>query len=136
MIHWTEEKPALTPDMDYDKKGIWSGCAILNDKGTPQLFYTSGGDKNGIGIAFPADNNLVAWDKYEKNPVIYGQPKGFTRTDMRDPFVWKEGNVWYMIIGYGIEDPVSPHGALLLYKSTDAKMGLCTLNVRRKSRNR
>lgn len=121
LIHWTEEKPALTPDMDYDKKGIWSGCAILNDKGTPQLFYTSGGDKNGIGIAFPADNNLVAWDKYEKNPVIYGQPKGFTRTDMRDPFVWKEGNVWYMIIGYGIEDPVSPHGALLLYKSTDAK---------------
>lgn len=55
--------------------------------------------------------------------MIYGQPKGFTRTDMRDPFVWKEGNVWYMIIGYGIEDPVSPHGALLLYKSTDAKNG-------------
>lgn len=121
LIHWTEEKPALTPDMDYDKNGIWSGCAVVNDEGIPQLFYTSGGDKNGISIAFPSDDSLITWSKFEENPVIYGQPEGFQRGDLRDPFVWKDDNVWYMIVGYGIEESANPHGALLLYKSFDAK---------------
>lgn len=121
LIHWTEEKPALIPDKEYDKNGIWSGCAIINEEGIPQLFYTAGGDKNGIGLAFPADTALIEWTKYDKNPVINGQPGGLKRGDMRDPFVWKEDNVWYMIVGYGIEDTVSPHGALLLYKSFDTK---------------
>lgn len=121
LIHWTEERPALTPDKSYDKYGIWSGCAIINDKGVPQLFYTSGGDKNGISLAFPEDENLINWIKYEENPVIYGQPDGLKRGDMRDPFVWKEGAVWYMIVGYGIEGDGCSRGALLLYKSFDAK---------------
>lgn len=121
LIHWTEEKPALTPDRSYDKNGIWSGCAVINDKGVPQLFYTSGGDKNGISLAFPADDELIGWKKFEGNPVVYGQPEKMKRGDLRDPFVWKEGDVWYMIVGYGIEDTASPHGALLLYKSRDAR---------------
>lgn len=121
LIHWTEEKPALTPDCDYDKDGIWSGCAIINDEGIPELLYTSGGEPRGISIAFPANDSLMIWNKYKKNPVIDGHPAGYTRTDMRDPYVWKEGKTWYMIVGYGIEDTVNPHGALLLYKSKDAK---------------
>ena len=121
LIHWTEEKPALTPDREYDKDGIWSGCAIINDKGIPELIYTSGGKPQGVSIAFPKDDSLVVWEKYKKNPVISGQPAGYGRTDLRDPFVWKEGKTWYMIVGYGIDDAENPHGALLLYKSKDAK---------------
>lgn len=121
LVHWTEEKPALTPYCSYDKNGIWSGCAVVNDNGVPQLIYTTGGDKLGVGIAFPKDDALIEWKKYEYNPVIAEHPAGYTRTDMRDQYVWKEGNVWYMIIGYGIETTDSPHGALLLYKSTDLK---------------
>lgn len=121
LIHWTEEKPALTPDREYDKNGIWSGCAIINDEGIPELIYTSGGVPQGISLAFPKDDSLTVWEKYRKNPVISGQPAGYSRTDMRDPFVWKEGKTWYMIVGYGIADAENPHGALLLYKSKDAK---------------
>lgn len=121
LIHWTEEKPALTPDNAYDKNGIWSGCAVINDNGIPQLIYTAGGDKMGVGIAFPKDSTLIEWEKYDGNPVIAEHPVGYTRTDMRDQYVWKEGNVWYMIIGYGIEKTDTPHGALLLYKSVDLK---------------
>lgn len=53
--------------------------------------------------------------------MICGQPDGLKRGDMRDPFVWKEGAVWYMIVGYGIEGDGCSRGALLLYKSFDAK---------------
>lgn len=121
LVHWTEEKPALTPDNSYDKNGIWSGCAVINDNGIPQLIYTAGGDKLGVGIAFPKDGALIEWEKYEHNPVIAEHPVEYTRTDMRDQYVWKEGNTWYMIIGYGIEKTETPHGALLLYKSIDLK---------------
>lgn len=75
----------------------------------------------GVGIAFPKDTALIEWEKYAGNPVIAEKPAGYTRTDMRDQYVWKEGDVWYMIIGFGIEQTDTPHGALLLYKSADLK---------------
>lgn len=121
LIHWTEEQPALTPDTAYDKNGIWSGHAVINDDGIPQLIYTAGGDKMGVGIAFPKDTALIEWEKYAGNPVIAEKPAEYTRTDMRDQYVWKERDVWYMIIGFGIEKADMPHGALLLYKSADLK---------------
>lgn len=119
LLHWTEEKPALTPDKPYDKNGIWSGCAVIDDAGIPRLFYTSGGDKMGVGMASPKDETLVEWVKSELNPIIAEKPAIYSRTDMRDQYVWKEGNVWYMIIGFGLEKVEQPHGTLLLYKSND-----------------
>jgi len=121
LINWTEHKPALTPEEGYDFNGNWSGHAVINDDGIPTIIYTTGGEKMGTGIAFPIDNELVEWRKYEANPVIYGQPEGFTRTDPRDQFVWKENDTWYMIIGFGIEDVGENRGAVLLYKSKDLK---------------
>lgn len=119
LLHWTEEKPALTPDREYDKNGIWSGCAVIDDAGVPRLFYTSGGDKMGVGMASPKDDSLVEWEKSPLNPIIEEKPEGYSRTDMRDQYVWKEGDVWYMIIGFGLEDEGKPRGTLLLYKSVD-----------------
>lgn len=119
LLHWTEEKPALTPDTPYDKNGIWSGCAVIDDAGVPRLFYTSGGDRMGVGMAYPKDDSLVEWEKSSLNPVIAEKPEEYSRTDMRDQYVWKEGDVWYMIIGFGLQDEGDPRGSLLLYKSED-----------------
>lgn len=116
LVHWTEEKVALSPDHDYDKNGIWSGHAVINDDGIPQLFYTAGKDSYGVGTAIPASEYLVSWKKYEGNPVIDVKPDQYDRTDMRDQYVWKEGDTWYMIIGFGITGD-APHGTLLLYRS-------------------
>ncbi|MDP4209230.1 MAG: GH32 C-terminal domain-containing protein [Bacteroidota bacterium] len=121
LIHWTEHKPALTPEPGYDQNGIWSGCAVLNDQGIPAILYTAGGEKMGIGIAFPKDSNLIEWKKYEGNPVIPGQPKGYTRTDLRDTYAWKEGDKWYMAVGFGVEKDGVEKGAVLLYTSPDLK---------------
>ena len=122
MIHWTEHVPALTPDLFYDEKGIWSGCVINDPNGVPAIIYTGrDGENNGINLAYPKDENLIGWTKYEDNPVVKKSPDQFQRRDMRDPFVWKDGATYYMIVGYGVVEKNTQKGSLLLYKSVDLK---------------
>jgi beta-fructofuranosidase len=121
LVNWTEHKPALAPERGYDENGIWSGHVVLDNKGVPTIIYTAGGVRStAIGLAFPKDSSLVDWVKYSGNPVIPGQPSGFSRTDLRDPYVFTEGNSWYMIIGYGLVEK-EEKGTVLLYKSDDLK---------------
>lgn len=121
LVNWTEHKPALSPERGYDENGIWSGHVILDDKGIPMISYTAGGPKMGIALAFPNDSALNDWTKYKQNPVVPGQPDGYCRTDLRDTYVWKEGNKWYMVVGFGVKKDAVEKGALLLYDSTDLK---------------
>ncbi len=126
LIHWTEEKPALSPTPGYDSDGDWSGHAIVDDNDLLTLFYTTGkhspqGDKMGVGLAYPLDYDATEFVKYEGNPIIEKMPEGYTRTDMRDQYVWKESDGWYMIIGFGVVEEGIEKGAVLLYKSQDLK---------------
>ena len=122
LVSWTEHRPALSPEPGYDQYGIWSGHCIMDDEGKPIIIYTGGTDgPNGICLAYPHDDQLIEWKKFSANPVIKGAPSQFSRTDLRDPYVWKEGSQWYMIIGYGITENSVEKGAVLLYKSTNLK---------------
>lgn len=124
LVNWTEHKPAITPEPGYDSNGAWSGHVVVDNEGMPTLIYTAGGDKMGVAIAFPKDikdPTLTEWIKYEHNPVISGQPEGCTRNDLRDEYVWKEGDNWYMIVGFGVVENNVEKGAVLLYKSKDLK---------------
>lgn len=121
LIHWTEQKPALTPQAGYDQNGIWSGCAVI-DKGKPVIIYTAGGDNSfGMALAYPTDQRLNVWQKYIGNPVITAVPDGFERKDFHDPYVFRENGSWYMVVGFGIKENSVEKGTLLLYKSTDLK---------------
>lgn len=121
LINWTEHKPVLSPEKGYDENGIWSGHVVLDQNGIPMISYTAGGPKMGIALAFPKDSLLKEWVKYKQNPVILGQPERFTRTDLRDTYVWKEGDKWYMAVGFGVKKDGVERGALLLYRSVDLK---------------
>lgn len=121
LIHWTEERPALRPSEPYDSLGIWSGHAVINNEGIPEIIYTGGSEHHSINIAFPLDSSLITWHKFPCNPVIADRPLQFSRTDMRDPYVFSDKGQWYMIVGFGIDRPQESHGALLLYKSQDLK---------------
>ncbi|MDB5019327.1 MAG: hypothetical protein JWQ28_454 [Pedobacter sp.] len=121
LINWTEHKPAISPQKGYDENGIWSGHVILDNNGIPLISYTAGGPKMGIALAFPKDSTLKDWIKYKNNPVISGQPNGYSRTDLRDTYMWKEGNNWYMVVGFGVKTDGVEKGALLLYKSTELR---------------
>ncbi len=120
LVTWTEHRPVLSPGPGYDQYGIWSGHSIIDDKGKPVIVYTGGTDgPNGICLAYPNDDSLIQWRKYSGNPVINGVPSQFSRTDLRDPYIFKENSQWYMIIGYGVKEDNIEKGTLLLYRSSD-----------------
>jgi beta-fructofuranosidase len=118
LIHWTDLPIALAPTPGGpDEAGVFSGCAI-NDNGRPVIFYTgTRGEKNEIQaqcIAF-GDDDLLHWEKYADNPVLNEVPAESGQTsDFRDPFVWRENDAWYMVIGSRIRDV---GGAVFLYRS-------------------
>ncbi|KOH45384.1 GH32 C-terminal domain-containing protein [Sunxiuqinia dokdonensis] len=122
LVQWTEHRPALAPEKGYDQFGIWSGHTVIGDDGKPLIMYTGGDGKEfGMCLAYPEDEELISWKKHEGNPVVQGPPEHFSRVDFRDPYLWQEGDVWYMIIGFGVEEDGVDKGTVLLYKSTDMK---------------
>lgn len=117
LVHWTDLPIALTPTVGRaDADGCWSGCAINND-GIPTLVY-SGAYPQVVCLATSADD-LLTWQYYPGNPVIGGPPAELvagTGGHFRDPFVWKENNSWYLVMGTRQE---GVGGLLLLYRSFD-----------------
>lgn len=119
LIHWTDLPIALAPTPGGpDETGVFSGCAVNN--GLPTIFYTGArGERNDIQTQCMAVSydDLLSWQKYEGNPVLSDIPAeaGQTR-DFRDPFVWKEGDAWYMVVGSRIKDV---GGVVFLYRSSN-----------------
>jgi sucrose-6-phosphate hydrolase SacC (GH32 family) len=116
LVHWQEEKIVIGPSPGFDNFGTWSGTTIKDQHGDPVIFYTGVNEaRAGIGIAYPQDKNLIEWEKYPYNPVIPSGPAGYL--DFRDPFLWEDKGVYYMIVGAGLAN--NGGGALPTYKSTD-----------------
>ncbi len=117
LVHWTDLPIALTPTAGRaDADGCWSGCAIDNN-GTPTLLY-SGVHPQVVCMATSADD-LLTWQYYPGNPVIDGPPAELLAGiggHFRDPFVWKENNYWYLLMGSSMD---GVGGLMLLYRSVD-----------------
>jgi beta-fructofuranosidase len=117
LVYWKDLPIALAPSPGgVDKDGCWSGCAVDNH-GVPTLIYT-GAFPQVVCIATSSDD-LVTWQKYEGNPVIeapHHSVRDHAGGHFRDPYVWKEGEYWNLLIGSKIEDV---GGMLLLYRSPD-----------------
>ncbi|MDF1573392.1 MAG: GH32 C-terminal domain-containing protein [Bacteroidales bacterium] len=117
LVQWREKKIALAPEPGFDSYGVWSGTTIADPKGVPAIVYTGvDGAKAGIGLAYPDDDSLISWTRYEGNPLIPHPPTGYNHMDFRDPYVWKTNDTYYMIVGSGLQ---SGGGILWTYKSTD-----------------
>jgi beta-fructofuranosidase len=119
LIRWTDLPIALAPTPGGpDETGCFSGCAV--DNGLPTLIYTgTRGEKHDIQTQCLATSNdgLLTWQKYANNPVLREVPAESGQTaDFRDPFVWRDGDVWYMVLGSRITDV---GGAIFLYHSPD-----------------
>jgi sucrose-6-phosphate hydrolase SacC (GH32 family) len=116
LVVWDNHPDALAPelqsdDFGFDMKGIWSGHVIA-DGGKAFAFYTSvnHGDRlaasnPGVSMAISEDPQLIHWKKH--GPVVNSRGA----KDIRDPFLWKEGNTWHMIIGAALESG----GGLMYY---------------------
>lgn len=112
LYHWTEMAVALSPEPGPDAEGCWSG-SVIDHNGKLALIYTGGdGHKASICLALSADG--VHFTKYDGNPIIPAPPPGLGYPEFRDPFVWQEGDVYYMIVGSAVKDV---GGTTLLYRS-------------------
>lgn len=117
LIHWEDLPVAIAPTPNsVDAGGIFSG-SIVNHDGTPKMFYTGVNPDHSIQTQCLAtgDDDLVSWEKYAHNPIIAAPPDSMEQIrDFRDPFVWREDDTWYMVVGSRIE---GVGGAALLYRS-------------------
>ena len=125
LVHWEHLNIALMPSHDKGEDGCWSGTCVLN-KGTPTIIYTSVNklksphDYAEQWLASSKDG-MFTWDKFFNNPVLIMEEKSQLEIhDWRDPFIWKENDKWYMILG-GHEhvSTTNSHGIILMYESSD-----------------
>ncbi len=116
LIHWEECDVALIPNEEYEKNGAYSGNAVEKD-GLLYLFYTANYKtpqgkipKQAVAI-MDKEGNIK---KSVKNPIIDGAPEGF-KGEIRDPYVFKRGDKYYMLLGAWSEED---KGKLLIYESS------------------
>ncbi len=118
LVHWEDHPIALSPEEGAgDDLGCFSGCLVADGE-HPTAIYTGFVDffNAPILIAQAKDSGLIHWEKSPCNPVIAEQPEGVNGTEFRDPYVWRWGDRWQMVIGAGMQDGDS---AALLYESFD-----------------
>ena len=114
LVHWQHLPIALAPTpRGPDKDGVFTGCAVIN-KGVPTLVYT--GVSPEVQCLATSDDEMLMWKKHPRNPVIASPPKGLEVTGFRDPCVWRENELWHMVIGSGFK---GVGGTALLYTSED-----------------
>ncbi len=131
MIHWKHRPVALAPTPGWDDaNGCFTGSAV-DDHGTATLIYTgvkavapeSATLRDGHSnlrevqcLATSDDPQLLNWNKW-RTPVLQ-PPNDPLLTGFRDPFLWRDGDRWYLGVGSGIR---RQGGHVLLYRSKDLR---------------
>lgn len=125
MIDWEYQGVSLYADQPYDCHGVYSGSAFVEND-TMYLYYTGnvkleGGDYDYINNGREANTVLVT----SKNGIDFSEKQELMRnTDypsnltchVRDPKVWKDGSMYYMIQGARTKEDV---GQALIFESKD-----------------
>lgn len=140
LIRWNYLPAAMAPDQTYDAEGVFSGSAV-EYQGKQCLLYTgvsevslSDGKRAVRQTQCLAVGDGIDYEKYSGNPVISADtlPEGSSLEDFRDPKVWEEDGIYYMVVGSRHADG---SGQILLYSSenlTDWKF--CTVLDRCRNR--
>lgn len=115
-VDFTMPEVVLKPEEWFDKNGCYSGGAYIKDD-TLKLFYT--GNVKGPNNERESYQCLVDYNKdgsFEKKGVIIEkQPEGYT-AHFRDPMIFVEDNIFYMVLGIQNNDL---KGRALIYRSED-----------------
>ncbi|WP_033223146.1 glycoside hydrolase family 32 protein [Kitasatospora phosalacinea] len=115
LVTWEPQPIALTPTPGgYDADGCYSGNAV-SDGSRLVAFYSAHRDDRWwqpVTSAESHDGGLT-WTK-RPDLLIPTPPDGATM--YRDPYVWREGDRWRMLVGASVE---GDRGAAFLYESAD-----------------
>ncbi|KAI8439922.1 hypothetical protein MSG28_001378 [Choristoneura fumiferana] len=121
LYHWEQLPIALYPDQWYDKNGVFSGSALV-ENATMYIFYTSNLNHPDETPAFEEHQILATSTdgvnvvRSENNPIINGSDR---QPNFRDPKVWKHEDTYYMVLGNSFVSNDITLGRALLYSSAD-----------------
>jgi beta-fructofuranosidase len=105
LVNWEHLPIAIWPSTDKGEGAIYSGGAAIASDGRPRILYTSIGSgqprrEPEQWLAIPQDDDLFAWTKFPGNPVLNQSAHiAGPISQWRDPFLFKEGGVTYMVCG-------------------------------------
>jgi beta-fructofuranosidase len=115
LLRWTEHPAVLSPGDGDD--GCFTGCVAVPDDGSAVALYTSVSsadiERGRIRLARPEDDR---WEVWRKEDVLATPPDGEPLAVYRDPFVFREGSRWRMLVGAGYADGTP---AAMCYSSDD-----------------
>ncbi len=122
-INWEEMPVALAPDTDYDFGGCFSGSAIETEEGHVLVYTGVKEFDREDGSRGMLQNQCIAigdgehYRKLSCNPVIPGQllPDQFNREEFRDPKIWREDGVYYLVAG----SKRGKNGQVVMFQSED-----------------
>lgn len=122
-MDWSNLKDSFYPSLNINgqsglgSKGIWSGNVVV-DNGVAHAFYTTvnfdGRFDPGVAWATSSEGDLQNWTK-RGGIIDKNSPNPGGIADFRDPYVWKQGGLWHMIIGTAL----GSGGALEHYTTAD-----------------
>ena len=131
MVHWRHLPIALAPTPGWhDADGCFTGSAV-DDHGTATFVYTGVKTvapelatlRDGAHtfrevqcLATSTNAELRSWIKW-KTPILE-PPADPLLTGFRDPFLWRDRDVWYLGVGAGVR---RQGGRVLLYRSKDLR---------------
>lgn len=123
LVHWEHLPVALWPSEPSGEKHCFSGCAALNAKGEPMIFYTSiGHPRPECWIALPEDSDLIRWKKFHGNPILTEASPGTNYYDFRDPFVFKHQNRTFMVHGGNLNKAKGGQAVVSLYEAENPEL--------------
>lgn len=111
LVRWRPAGQALEPGPA--ETGCWTGSVVADADG-PVAIYTSVAEPDlGLGRIAVATGT---WERFGPGTVTLGAPPD--ATIFRDPFVWRDGDGWRMVVGAGLTDGTA---ALPGYSSPDLR---------------
>lgn len=117
-VRWTLHRPAMAPLPDGpDRDGCWSGNTVW-DGDRIRAFYSgmvSGRPYQSVLTAVSDDGGFTFGPPQQAIPDPLPSEQAIM---FRDPYVWREGDTWWMAVGVGYAD----RGAsVALYRSADLR---------------
>lgn len=120
LIHWDELPTALFPKIVSGEDGCFSGTSIIHNDTLYLVytgFYENGGGDNirQVQCIASSKDGLI----FEKHGIIIDEndlPEYINPSDFRDPKVWKENDIFYMVVAARKKEG---RGHILLFKSLD-----------------
>jgi len=114
LVFWEDLPVALSPEMPYENGyGCRSGSAIEAD-GKLWLFYNSVSQDNIETVSAAWSEDGINFTKLDNNPILSSPFEG-SNIKFRDPFVFRYGGSFRMVVGAG----AASIAKVLLYESRD-----------------